>query len=210
MNTYTKYCPNVYCAKCENEYKHGDIINVTTKYGKENECLVFNLLLVKDGFWYYSIVRTDGYNHAQARADRLNGYAANAEKRSTAYWEASHEGRDFLALAEPIKVGHHSEKRHRALIERNHARMDKSVAEQDKAVRLSDKAAYWEAKAGKIDLSMPDSVEYFTVKLEQAEAKQRGLKDGTLPREHSYSLAYATKDVKEARKNLDLAIKLWG
>ena len=32
--------------------------------------------------------------------------------------EASNEGKEFLVMGEPIKIGHHSEKRHRALIER--------------------------------------------------------------------------------------------
>lgn len=35
MNTYAKYCPNVFLAKCEEQYQKGDIITVTTKYGKE-------------------------------------------------------------------------------------------------------------------------------------------------------------------------------
>jgi len=35
--TYTKYCPNVWLAKCEERHEKGDIINVTTRYGKENE-----------------------------------------------------------------------------------------------------------------------------------------------------------------------------
>src|SRR5690606_16133512 len=69
MNTYAKYCPNVFLAKCEEQYQKGDIITVTTKYGKENECEVHNLILVKDGFYYHSITRTDGFN-SQERAKR--------------------------------------------------------------------------------------------------------------------------------------------
>jgi hypothetical protein len=60
----------------------------------------------------YSITRADGYNtqeRAKAKAEKYSSYAASAEKKSTEYYEASHEGRDFLALGEPIKVGHHSE-----------------------------------------------------------------------------------------------------
>lgn len=29
MNTYAKYCPNVYLAKCEEKHEKGDIIEVT-------------------------------------------------------------------------------------------------------------------------------------------------------------------------------------
>lgn len=62
-----------------------------------------------------------------------NGYAANAEKRGDAYYERSQEGKDFLSLAEPIKIGHHSEKRHRALIERTQNAFRKFVEENKKA-----------------------------------------------------------------------------
>lgn len=44
MNVYSKFCPNVFLAKCEEKYEKGEVIEVTTKYGKENECIVFNLI----------------------------------------------------------------------------------------------------------------------------------------------------------------------
>lgn len=212
MNTYVKYCPNVFVAKCTEKKQKDDIIIMTTKYGKEHECIVHNFLLEKDGFFYHSITRADGFNsqqRAKARAERIQGWAASAEKRSTEYWQAADEGRDFLVLAEPIKIGHHSEKRHRALIERNHVRMGKSVAESRKAAEYEERAEYWEKLANKIDLSMPESLEYFEFKLEQAKAKQEGLEDGSIKREHSFSLTYAKKDVNELEKKVAIAKKLW-
>lgn len=212
MNTYHKYCPNVFLARCDAPHEKGETITVETKYGKENECIVFNLVAQKGEFWYYSIVRADGFNRqqwAQNRADRLNRASANAEKVSAAAYEASSEGRDFLVLAEPIKVGHHSEKRHRALIQRNHDRMNKSVKFQDKAGTYAERASYWESLTNDINLSMPESVEYFEFKLEEAQAKHEGLKDGTIERSHSFSLTYAKKAVNEAEKNLKLAKLLW-
>lgn len=47
MNKFKKYCPNVWVAECEEEYKKGDIIQLETKYGKEVECEVYNLVLQK-------------------------------------------------------------------------------------------------------------------------------------------------------------------
>lgn len=44
MNTYSKYVPNVFLAKCSEKHEKGEVIEVTTKYGKENECIVFNLI----------------------------------------------------------------------------------------------------------------------------------------------------------------------
>lgn len=214
MNTYSKYCPNVFVAKCEEQHEKDETIILTTKHGKEHECVVYNYLgKTRDGFYLYSITRADGFNaqeRAKAKAERLSGYAANADKRSDEFYEASKEGRDFLALGEPIKIGHHSEKRHRKLIERNHVRMGKSIEESEKAEQYKRRAEYWESKANTINLSMPESLEYFEFKLEEAKKKHQFLKDNPDQRSHSMSLAYANKDVKETEKNLHLAVKLWG
>lgn len=213
MNTYAKYCPNVFVAKCTEKQEKGETILLETKYGKEHECIVFNYLgQTKDGFYLYSIVRADGFNvqeWAKRKAEKLSGYAMNAENRAESYFIASQEGKDFLSLGEPIKVGYHSEKRHRALIERNWDRMGKSVQETEKAANYSSRAAYWESKADTINLSMPESLEYFEHKLEKAKARQEGLKNGTIKREHSYSLPYATKEVKEIEDKIKIAKKLW-
>ena len=212
MNTYYKFAPNVFLAKCTERHAKGDIINVTTKYGKENECEVFNLIFSKDDFHYYSIIRADGTNaqtRAEAKAARYNSWAASAENKSMQYYEASQEGRDFLALAEPIKVGHHSEKRHRALIERNWNRMGNSVKMSEKAEAHQSKAEYWASKADTINLSMPESIEFYEYKLESSKMKHEGMKAGTIERSHSMSLQYAKKEVNEAEKNLTLAKKLW-
>lgn len=125
------------------------------------------------------------------------------------FYEQSQEGASFLALGEPIKIGHHSERRHRALIERNNSRMSKSVNEQNIADDYQRKADYWKKKGEEINLSMPESVEYFQFELEKATIKHKGLKDGTIERSHSYSLTYAKKAVNEATKKLEIARKLW-
>lgn len=212
MNTYSKFCPNVYLAKCPELHEKGETIHVTTQYGKENECVVHNLIYQKEGFYFYSITRADGFDsqaRAAAKSARYTGFSDNAEKRSAQYYEASNEGRDFLSLGEPIKIGHHSEKRHRALIQRNWNRMSKSVAEMEKAGEYASKAAYWEEKAKDINLSMPESIEYFEYKLKEAKDRHDGLKSGKYEREHSFSLTYAKKQVNELNKKLEIAKKLW-
>lgn len=213
-NTYSKFCPNVFVAKCPQQHEQGETILLTTKYGQEHENEVHNFLgTTKDGFFLYSITRIDGTSaqtRAEAKADKLNRYADNAEKRSNQFYEASKEGRDFLILGEPIKVGHHSERRHRKLIERNWQRMGKSVAESDKAKEYERRAEYWSEKANKIDLSMPDSLEYFEFKLMEAKKKHQYLKDNPEARSHSMSLQYANKKVKDLQNNLNIAVRLWG
>ena len=212
MNTYSKFVPNVFLAKCEMQHERGEEITLTTKYGQEHDCIVFNLIAEKEGFYYYSIVRADGFNvqeRARMKAERLQGYANNAKRRGDNYRKASDEGKDFLVLAEPIKVGHHSEHRHRALIERNWKRMDNYIKELDKSEQYEKRAEYWEKKTGTINLSMPESLEYYNFKLEQAKAKHEGLKNGTIERGHSYSLTYAKKELNEVESKLNLAKRLW-
>jgi hypothetical protein len=213
MNTYAKYCPNVFVAKCQEQYDKGETIEVETKYGKKNESIVFNLVAQKDGFFYYSIVRADGFDaraYAAKKAERLQSVANNAEAKSTQYFEASQEGKDFLVLGEPIKIGHHSEKRHRALIDRNWNRMAKCVEFDKKAKSYESRIEYWESRTDIINLSMPESMEYYEYKLQKATERHEGIKNGTIPKEHGYTLTYAKKEVNEMRKNLDIAIKLWG
>lgn len=213
MNRYVKYCPNVFLMESADEFKKGEIAVITTKYGKEVEVEVFNLIYSKNGLNYYSVVRTDGFNRQEfyrRKAERLQNAAARSTKISNEYYEKSQEGKDFLVLAEPIKVGHHSEKRHRALIERNWNRMGNSVKWADKASEQLERASYWEKQIGKIDLSMPESIEYFDAKYEAAKAYHEAMKAGEIPRHHTYSLTYAKKDVNEAKKKLEIAQKLWG
>lgn len=212
VNTYAKYCPNVFVAKCPQKHNRGEVIPVTTKYGKQNDSIVFNLVAERDGFFYYSIVRADGFNaqeFAKAKADRRRQWAESAEKKSTQFYEAAQEGREWLSLGEPIKVGHHSERRHRNLIQRNWDRMGKSVEQSKKAAEHESKAEYWERKAKTINLSMPESLEYFEHKVEQAKEYHEGVKSGKYPRQHSFTLTYAKKAVNEAENSLKIAQKLW-
>ena len=212
MNTYYKFCPNVFLAKCDAMHEKGDVIEVTTKYGKENESIVFNLIFERDGFYYYSIVRTDGFNvqeWAKRKAERRLDWATSADKKSGEYVEKSNKDRDFLSLGEPIKVGHHSERRHRKAIEDAWNNMGKSIEFDEKAREHERIAQYWESKANTINLSIPESVDYYEHKLEVAKEYHEGLKSGKYPREHSYSWTYAKKAVNEAQKNFELAKKLW-
>jgi hypothetical protein len=204
MNKFKKYCPNVWIAECETEYAKGDVIQLETQYGKEVDCLVHNLITVgKNGLYYYSIERVEEKTYAERKAERWQNASTNHSSKSDQAYQAAQEGREFLSLAEPIKVGHHSEKRHRALYERNDNRMRKCLEFSEKAETAAQKAEYWEAKASEINLSMPESIEFYEYKLEKAIAHQKGLKDGSIKKEHSYSLPYATKEVKELTQKFE-------
>jgi hypothetical protein len=216
MNTYKKYCPNVFVAQCEEKQEKGATVIVETKYGKENEHIIHNFIgytgTKEKPMYCYSTTRADGFNNqerAKRKVEKLNGYADNAEKRSDDWREKSNEGKDFLALAEPIKVGHHSEKRHRALIERNWNRMSNAMGELDKAKTYRERTAYWESMESKIDLSMPESLEFFAIQLEEAKEYHQFLKDNPKERPHGMSLTYAKKKVNELTNKCKTAETLW-
>jgi hypothetical protein len=88
--------------------------------------------------------------------------------------------------------------------------MGKSVEFSEKASAHESKAEYWDKRASEINLSMPESIEYYEHKLEVAKEYHEGLKSGKYERSHSYSLTYAKKDLNEAEKKYTLAKKLWG
>lgn len=213
MNTYSKYCPNVYVAKCAERHEKGEIITVQTKYGKENECEVHNLVAASGGFYYYSITRADGYNmqeRAKRKAEQQRASAIKAEAKSQHYFDRSNKDRDFLSLAEPIKVGHHSEKRHRKAIEDAWNNTGKAVEMHDKARMHEQKAERWEHKKDDINLSMPESLEYYKEMHQKAIEYHEGVKSGKYSKEHGYTLTYAKKAVNDLAKKVELATKLWG
>lgn len=214
--TFKKYCPNVWVAFMVEECEKGEVIQVENRYGDKKEYVVHNLVrkatIEQQPCYYYSITREDGYNsqeRAKAKAEKYNEWAEARNKKSDQYHEASNEGAEFLSLAEPIKIGHHSEKRHRALIERNWARMEKSVENADKAKDHERKAEAWEKRSEVIDLSIPESLEYFSEELSKAREEHHLLKTKPELREHAYSLTYASKKVKELKEKVEIAKTLW-
>lgn len=211
--TYYKLMPNVFLAKTSEPHEKGQTIEIVTKRGKINTHIVHNLYAEKNGFYYYSITREDGFNcqtRASNKADKYSDWATSNTEKSNQYYQRSKKDSAFLSLGEPIKVGHHSEKRHRKIIDQAWNNTAKSVEHAEKATNHRGKAMYWNAKAQEVNLSMPESIEYFSAELEKAEAKHKELKDHPEKRLHSYSLTYAKKAVNEMKKKFEYAKKLWG
>ena len=160
MNKFKKYCPNVWVAECETEYNKGEIIELTTKYGKCVECEVYNLVSTVNNKFYYSIVRVEDISYEERKAEKYNNSAKRHDRKSDEWYQKSKEGEDFLSLAEPIKIGHHSERRHRALTDRNRDRLGNSVKESEIAAKMKAKAARWEDPAQEINLSRSRSFRF--------------------------------------------------
>ncbi|UHG94704.1 DUF3560 domain-containing protein [Spirosoma oryzicola] len=210
--TYSKFCPNVFLAKSPEQHQKGDVISVTTQYGKENESIVFNLIYQKDGFFFYSIVRADGFNvqeWASRKAEKYQVWANTAESQANSEYNRSHNIVKDIPMGQPILVGHHSEKRHRRDLDRSWNALGNAVKLTEKAEQHESKADYWKSRASTINLSMPESVDFYEFEMERARQTHEGLKSGTIPRAHSFSLTYAKKEVNELQKKLDLAKRLW-
>ena len=213
MNKFKKYCPNVWVAECEEEYEKGEIITLETKYSKEVDCEVYNLVHTRAGEdpkYYYSIVRCEDMSYSERKAEKYRNAASKNRAKSSQKWKQSEEGSEFLSLGEPIKVGHHSEKKHRALLERNWNRCEKAMEFSTKAEEQERKAKYWEEKANEINLSMPESLDYYKYELEKATDYHKELKEHPEKREHSYALTYAKKNVNELKDKIKIAELLWG
>ena len=112
MNTYIKYCPNVFVAQCSEKHEKGDTVMVETKYGKENECIIHNFVgytgTKENPMYCYSITRADGYNNqerAKNKVEKLNNWADNANKRGDEWMEKATKEKTFYHLQSQLKWG---------------------------------------------------------------------------------------------------------
>jgi hypothetical protein len=87
-----------------------------------------------------SLDYTEEQDDAEARAERFEGHAANAQRRSDDAYAGVKRIADFIPFGQPILVGHHSEKRARRDQERIDSGMRRTIDEQEKA-------AYWQRRA---------------------------------------------------------------
>ncbi|MFC0994711.1 DUF3560 domain-containing protein, partial [Pasteurella multocida] len=74
MNTYAKFAPTVFVAKCTEKYNKGDITTITNKYGNEAEIEIHNLVKEQNGFFFYSFVRTDGLDTQERIKRKVERY----------------------------------------------------------------------------------------------------------------------------------------
>lgn len=112
-----------------------------------------------------------------ARAEQLAGWAAAREAKSDAAHEASRAATAQIPFGQPILVGHHSERRHRAAVERGRNAADASLTHARKADEMAQRAATIEAQAaGAIYSDDPDAIERLQAKLAGMEAERERMK----------------------------------
>jgi hypothetical protein len=115
----------------------------------------------------------------ERKANRLRDYAERREARQDTLSDAARgdEATTGIPFGQPILVGHHSERRHRAAI----ARMDRAMGA---SVENSRKAAAMRARADEIERQAdraiydddPDAIERLQAKLAKLEAKRERMK----------------------------------
>jgi hypothetical protein len=109
-----------------------------------------------------------------ARRERLEARAAALRAESERRFNASHAIVGQIPMGQPILVGHHSEKRHRAALARSDSHMRKGV-EAYKAAQDAEARADAVGSGG-ISSDDPDAVVKLREQLERMEAKHRQMK----------------------------------
>lgn len=110
----------------------------------------------------------------EERRERLEAAADRAEARSRAAGARARGAIAGIPPGQPILVGHHSERRHRADLRRHDNAMRKAIEEDDRAAELRSRAA-GVGRAG-ISSDDPDAVPKLREKLEKMEAKRERMK----------------------------------
>lgn len=104
---------------------------------------------------------------AAARAERYEGWAENAEKRSSAAFDQAHKMFDAIPLGQPMLVDHYSYKRDRNYRDRAWNKLGKGVEESKKAEYLKSRAEAAATTAGE------RSVPFMARRIEEVAAKLR-------------------------------------
>ncbi|MEO7555484.1 MAG: DUF3560 domain-containing protein [Acidimicrobiales bacterium] len=109
----------------------------------------------------------------EAKAERLRGWADSREAKAGAAFAKSDAIAGMIPFGQPILVGHHSERRHRADIARMGAGMDAGIAHARKADDMRRRADGIDAAAAHAIYSDdPDAVERLAEKLARLEAER--------------------------------------
>lgn len=110
----------------------------------------------------------------EQRRERLERRAQRAQADSDRSFAGARAAVDGIPPGQPILVGHHSEKRHRAALNRHDQRMRKGFERLKEAQELAHRAA----AVGTAGISQddPDAVEKLGDKVEQLEARRDRMK----------------------------------
>lgn len=113
----------------------------------------------------------------EARADRLEEWAAKREAKAEAASERAHKMMDMIPLGQPILTDHYSAPRHRSHLAKVQSAASKSVEHAAKAHEMASKADNIRAAADRAVYSDdPDAIERLETKLAGLEARRDSIK----------------------------------
>jgi len=123
-----------------------------------------------------SVGRQDFQERKEKRIDTYKARARKASIQANQEFESARNMGSVIPLGQPILVGHHSEARHRALLE-------KIDNKERKASEELDKASYYESKAQSAEKNNsirgddPEAIEKYKQKLDKLEKQQEFMKN---------------------------------
>ena len=139
--------------------------------------------------------RSDYEERRKRRIERYKELSLKAQERSSQYSNSNANRILQIVPGQPILVGHHSEKRHRRLIEKANNDIKKSI-------ELSDKSQYYEEKAKNAENNNaiynddPEAISKLKDKLERLENERNSIK----AREHStWELTNIGANIRETK-----------
>jgi len=145
-----------------------------------------------------AVGRSDYKERREDRIDALANKARKANIESKAYVQKSIRAGQGIEFGQPILVGHHSEKRHRAAIKKINSNMEKAVASEDKSEYYQHRAEAAENNNA-ISGDDPEAVNRYNEKLEHLEALQKYMKSANAYwRKHKTMKGYTDMPEKEA------------
>lgn len=121
---------------------------------------------------------------AEERADRMETRVEKNEQESTNRYNQAHEIASWIPPGQPILVGHHSEKRHRAALEKIDNNMRKSIEADEKAKYYANRlsAAQHTAEGKKFK-----NAGYLVNRIKECEANIRSYERGLQGKIYHYS-----------------------
>lgn len=143
--------------------------------------------------------RADYEERKNRRIERYKELSKRAKERSIMYSNSNANRILEMTPGQPILVGHHSEKKHRRLIEKAHNDIRKSIEMDDRSKYYSDRAK--SAENSKVIYSDdPQAIEKLKEKLERLENERKSIK----AREHStWELTNIGATIRETKKRIE-------
>lgn len=120
-------------------------------------------------------MKSDYYERKAARISRLHARAEAKERQADMAFQTAHEATARIPFGQPILVGHHSERRHRAAIARMEKGMERGVSLVRQAQALYQRAIAAESNQA-ISSDNPDALELLTGELSSREENQQFMK----------------------------------